>query len=246
MQAVRSPDFLLEEVKAYNRLERIHGAFEVAARGLEQSRAATLCVEDCGACCELNTPHIREIEGRYIRSVIFGNGSLSRLMSICEGWLLDRPPQLVSYDLPSGGMSQDNWRKLRPEVIWLLRSPCPLLDDTKRCILYSARPLSCRAYGVTRLAGPECRRPQGANESGKVRAYYGGPGAERIQRYFTSFLSMLPPEWRRSWFLPTFLYALIMPGKFDTYSKDGKIASAKLIVGKNSPSLLWYEEQQLA
>ena len=30
----------------------------------------------------------------------------------------------------------------------LLRLPCPLLDDQHRCVLYEARPITCRLYGI--------------------------------------------------------------------------------------------------
>lgn len=35
-----------------------------------------------------------------------------------------------------------------------MRMPCPLLDENNKCILYEARPITCRAYGVpTSIAG---------------------------------------------------------------------------------------------
>lgn len=36
-----------------------------------------------------------------------------------------------------------------------IRMPCPLLDENNQCLLYEARPITCRLYGVPIGIGPE-------------------------------------------------------------------------------------------
>ncbi len=55
---------------------------------------------------------------------------------------------------------EKEWQKKAPEVITpfvlsTVRIRCPLLGDDKRCVLYHARPVTCRLYGVPVALGEE-------------------------------------------------------------------------------------------
>ena len=228
----------LELIKAFTKLGELHKAFNGAAQELEQARAAPLCLEECGKCCHL--PYAWDIEGRYILSTILGDGHLSRIESLCEGWLLDRPRQLTLYNLYPGRI--ENYA-IREEIAWLMQSPCPFLDNSnKRCIIYNSRPISCRAYGVTRMPSKECPRPMGIGESESRKAYFGGEGGMKLQARVAKFIQGLASPWNKSWALPALLYSLINPVKFNLYAKDKKVASAKLAVGWLSPAILWQSQ----
>lgn len=234
---------ILQEVAAYHRLEQVHLAFERAAQELERARAASLCIPNCGKCCERMTPYIWDIEGRYIRGSIMGNGHLGRNMDMAEAWLLNKVKGVHSYGTPAGKMSPEAFASLRPEVQAVMNSPCAFLDEEKRCVLYSSRPISCRAYGVTRLTDRDCPRPLGAGEDPLRRAYFTGPGGLKLRQRVNSFVTGLEqPTWRVSWFLPTLLYLLCRPEKYKALVDNNQIAAAKLVISPASPSLLWQEQ----
>jgi len=234
---------MLELLQAYKKLEAIHKSFDGAAQELEMVRAAPLCIEDCGLCCQKNTPVTWGIEGQYLLSVIAGNGSLSSIMSRCEAWCLDRHRGANSYGLKPGRVPQKEWEeKLRDEVSALIASSCPMLDSDRRCAIYQARPIGCRAYGVSRVPGRECRRPIGVGESETMRAYYSGPGGIALRNRVKRFIADLRAPWASSWFLPTLLLSLGMPGKFKAIVDDGRVASAKLVVGRITPNIIWQDE----
>jgi len=76
---------------------------------------------------------------------------------------------------PPSAMSNDE--RFR-EYVKSTSSSCPFLDGDKLCIIHDARPVVCRAYGVTRTTGPECPRP-----ISKMRPvpYIGGAPEARIK-----------------------------------------------------------------
>lgn len=242
---MKSPAALHNElgavVDAYGRLERIHAGFEGAARELEGARAAPLCIR-CGRCCSTNTVHAWQIEGQFVRSTIAGNGSLARIQECCRAWLLDSIAGVTTYGTPPGGhVGEARWSKFREELNALMRSPCPFYAD-KACSLYRARPVSCRAYGVTRMTSPDCGRPIGIGETQYRRAWWGGEGGLALQAGLQSFLASLPATWRQSWFLPTLLYQLLAPRDFAALVDSGRVATAKLLVAAYSPSVIWQSQ----
>jgi len=237
------PTTMLEMVKAFRGLMAIHSAFGGAARELEVSRAVPLCIEHCGWCCERSTPVVWAIEAHNIVSCALGNGHLSEIRSRCEGWLLDSVPGVKIYGLPSGRVQ--DIEALRPEIEIVQRTACPFLDGDKRCIIHKDKPILCMAYGVTRVPGRQCRRPMGMGESESVRAFFGGQGAVTIKDGIGKYLSGLRPEWTPSWFLPTILFMLTDEKKYKAIVDDGKVASAKLIVGRASPNIIFQEQLQV-
>ena len=231
---------IFQEVAAYRRLEQIHQAFEGAALELERVRVAPLCVPNCGKCCQRMTPYIWDIEGRHIRGSIMGNGHLSRIMDIAEAWSLDKIKGVHSYGVPAGKVSPQAWASLQLEVQAVMNSSCPFLDEEKRCSIYGSRPISCRAYGVTRIPGQDCLRPLGQGEDQSRRAFYTGPGGIKLRQKVDAFIIGLEqPGWRVSWFMPTLLLLLGRPAKYKTLVDNNQIAAAKLMISPVSPSLLW-------
>ncbi len=240
----------LELVRAFSRLDKIHQAFEGAASELERVRAAPLCVEKCGLCC--HTPYVWDIEARNIVSSILGNGNLSRILSLSEGWVLDRPAQLTIYERPSPP-TKEFFNKLMPEFNWLMSSvSCPFLDGDKRCSIYTFRPIHCRSYGVTKVPDKDCRRPVGAGENASssgqiIMAYYGGSGSQILERKLSEFILRLRnPAWRVCWPLPTLLFSLGEPEKFNKYRDSNQIPTAKLMTSNIPPMTLWQHQLESA
>lgn len=234
---------IFQEVAAYRRLEQVHLAFEKAAQELERARAASLCIPNCGKCCQRMTPYIWDIEGRYIRGSIMGNGHMGHNMDMAETWLLDKIKGVNSYGTPAGKMSPETWTSLQKEVHIVMNSPCPFLDEEKRCVLYSSRPISCRGFGVTRLPGADCLRPLGIGEGPLRRAYYTGPGGLKLRQKVNDLVASLEqPIWRVNWFMPTLLYLLCRPDKYKILVDNNQIAAAKLVISPASPSILWQEQ----
>lgn len=244
-QSTEIPKTQMELLAAFNLLEVIHREFDRAAGELESHLAVPLCVR-CGHCCQRMTPISWNIEGQFALSCVMGNGSLAKIADCCESWLLDRQPGISTYGLPSGRIGQDTYQnRLVAEIDKLINSRCPLLAEDNTCLMYQSRSISCRAYGVTRQSGKDCSRPYGTGETDGTRAYWGGCGATDLQNQLTVYLrSLRRPEWKISWFLPTLMMYLIRPGKFKSYTESNKIASAKLVIGKVSPSIIWQNQLQ--
>lgn len=235
-------------IDSFTRLERIHRHFDDAAKELEAARCAAVCVEGCGLCCQENTPFVWGLEARHMMSYLLGNGGLEQAMQAAEAWLLDKVQGVTSYGAGTSPrpLAQNEWNGLRGEVTAAIRAPCPFLLDDKQCAIHQFRPIACRAYGVTRLPSPKCMRRLGVTEDARRMMYYGGPGAEQLQREVRDLLAVAPAEWRPSMFLPTVLLSLGKPDRFKTLLDNNQIASAKLVAGVSvSPNVLWQSQLEV-
>jgi len=230
----------LGQLQAYMALDGIYGGFERAALELSAARAAPLCVENCGRCCEINTPYCWGIEASYIISALLGQSKLGWALDACRSWLLDRVDGLSVYGPREPTAAQDRMKLIEENQV-AAKSPCPFLDAEKRCAIHEFRPLVCRAYGVTRLPSPfDCKAPLGLYETKEQRLRYGSAGAMALQQQVSQFLRDLPPEQRAAYFLPTALLRQARPKVFA--GLQDRFASAKMVAFATSPAMIWQEQ----
>ena len=217
-------------------LREIHKGFQDAADTLAASLNVPICV-GCGQCCRDNTPLAFQIEGIWAVSSLIGAGQLQDAESIAEGWLLERHRQTPTYEgMPRGYVNP----KVSQEFNNLHRLSCPFLSGENRCSIYIARPLPCRAFGVTRIASPNCQRPQGTSEQVLSKAYVDGEGAEfGLRSALDVLIRETGPERMACGLFPTLLFRHANPDKFYAYVADNRIASAKLLGSPFTPALLW-------
>ena len=236
----------LRVLKPLRQLELLYCAFDLAEKDLTNYIGVPICMEHCGRCCQVTSPDVWEIEARFLVSSMLGmNGSLGQIKSACEGWLLERNPELKTYGL-TGQLSNEQWAKMQPEVDFLLQNyPCPFLAEDKRCLIHFARPVVCRCYGVTRMASRICPRPLGKIESEDIRAHIApdSPVGKKLRAMLWEVLKSADSiGWAWTYFLPTILYMILEPAKFNAYVADGRIATAKILRLRTNTAILFQDQ----
>lgn len=106
------------------------------------------CKSGCSECCRslfditvLDAALLRQgfnrLPGEVRRGVIARAGQ--RLLALRERWPDLAPPFIINYR-PEG-----DWQELMPADD---ETPCVLLDDNGRCLVYEHRPMTCRLHGL--------------------------------------------------------------------------------------------------
>ena len=131
-------------------IEATYRAFALAEQELVRTIGVPICVEKCGKCCQTVVPLVWEAEAKFAVSWLLGASPEERdtILSVCEGWLLDRDPRLPTHGL-KGVLTQEQWNRLRPEVDVLTGADprgagCPFLGVDKTCSVHEIRGLECR------------------------------------------------------------------------------------------------------
>ena len=236
-----------DQVRPLRSMEVTFRAFEAAEREISTALGVPLCIEGCGKCCEVSTPVVNVIETQMLASYLLGMdpATLSKILTICDGWLLDRDSRLTIYNKAdtTRPVTVDEWARLQPEVNSLLNTmPCPMLaPDTKRCLVHEMRPLACRAYGVTHVPHPWCPRPLSAMESDEARGHVheNSLTGQKLRRMVHISIEQDTNGVR---FLPTAIYSLLNPNKLNEYAESNLIASAKLVVLLSNPSIIFQSQ----
>ncbi len=224
-------------LKAFMELSALHKVFTAAQGVLERDLRTPSCIPGCGRCCHVVDCMV--IEGADMVSGLIGEGRLEQVAQIAEDWLLHRHPEATIYrGLPVGAVPGD----LKREWEALQATSCPFLDEQSKCVIYSSRPLICRAYGVTRDI-PYCQRPLGIGEHSTRRGYIDNTEIRQVVEDFKHYCSKYP-EWTIRGFIPSILYRAAYPPKFRAMVDDNKIASAKIIGTQMDFSLMWHPEEQ--
>lgn len=226
-------------IEALASLSQIHMDIDAARVALETQLGVPICIPNCGKCCETVLAH--RIEADFAISAIIGEGKFQEMVSLCEGWLLERHKESQIYEGPPFGMVCPElaieWDSVRD-------IGCPFLNSDKRCFIYSGRPLVCRTFGVTQ-AGPTpdwCARPLGIGEGENRRGYIDN---QQLKHLVKAFLDGLPDkDWTTMGWLPTVIYREACPDKYRALVADNRIASAKLIGLTEDYTLLWQEQIQ--
>lgn len=106
------------------------------------------CKEGCSDCCHAMFD-LSLVEAMYINrafNTTFGHGP-ERSAILERASELDRHTTRLKRELYRAEKDGES-----PEAIMSIAAKikmrCPLLDDTDRCLLYEARPVTCRIYGV--------------------------------------------------------------------------------------------------
>ena len=132
------------------------------------------------------------------------------------------------------GISSNGNRNLLQKNVDLLSSKqCPFLDDGMRCTIYGVRPLVCRAYGISINADEWCPRPLHWTEAPNKRMTVGKN--TNMGRRLSGLLNNLHISY--CGFLPHLVARLAVPKKFKDLAASGKVADAKLAIGKSKPDL---------
>lgn len=230
-------------------LERIHRGYDEAAARIEGATGGPLCVPGCDAnCCEHNSVLAYGIEAELAASHLLGQpAKLRAVLDACHAWLTK--PGRYTY---GGKITPALWDDLRPEFLAILRERCPLLTEDKRCALHAARPLVCRAYGVTRVPARECPRPWAPGENHDNRLYWDGTSAEIPLYKWVRDLrrKITEPRYSRQGFFATMLYERFRASELAGLLDDGKVPLLKLAVGwgdgyqfQNEGHMLLWQEQ---
>lgn len=221
-------------LKAFLELREIHRVFEAVDQALTRDIGVQTCIEKCGKCCRQNTPVWSTIDAMLAVSILTGIGKFNQAMEMAEGWLLEKDNCSTYEGMPLGLVNH----KIHAEWLNLTLSQCPFLSDY-RCFIHEARPLGCRAYGVTRDVMGICPRPLGLNETIGKQRYAHAPFLRNRVLDFREDCKVRNPAWARSGFVPTLLFRAGRPEIFKAYVLDNKIASAKIIAVDYETSLLW-------
>ncbi len=228
-------------LQAFMGLRAIHGLFDEADKWLQDQLGVPTCIPNCGLCCGRNAITIHSIEASLIISYLMGTGQL-HLIDAARSWLLDQQWGVTTYEgIPRGVVTG----KLREEWNTLTHSSCIFYDSERKiCPVHPLRPLSCRAYGVTKVPSPYCPRPLGAGESRDTRKCVGSPLV--IKRAVAEFKDDLKrnPHWAQMGFLPTMILRQAREKEFRGLIEDNKIASAKLVGTDFSTQALYQDETE--
>lgn len=143
---------------------------------LERDIKAPICIPNCGACCEQNSITASGPEARLIVNWLDKQPEKIRkqVLKACEDWLVKRDKYINVYHGPGTGNCTPNEidRANNESQYVFVKTPCPLIDDEKRCMIHPVRPMVCRCFGVTRLISRDvCPRPMGQGETEDYRAY---------------------------------------------------------------------------
>jgi len=223
-------------IRAFLELREIYRVFEAAEEVLKEDIGVPLCLPNCGICCMCNVPPFMTIEAINAVSYLTGTGRLRGIVSIAEGWLLEKHNFATIYEgMPRGWASP----RLRDEWHAVIRSQCPFLGPHKQCLIYEVRPFTCRAFGITRDNSEICPRPLGKGESLTQRRYIPAPRLREAIEAFRKRCEKKNTSWIISGSAPSAFYRCAEPEKFKKLVEDNRIASAKIIGIEYETSLMW-------
>lgn len=236
---------MIESPEALQSLMAIHTVYreyDGAQKLLEEQIGVPICIS-CGECCRHNTPIAYGVEAANAVSRFLGKGIewATVMQRRIEGWLLEYHRQCPTYEpLADNKYTFGLDNKIRDEMLALSKAQCPFFEDN-RCLIYDARPLACRAYGVT--VSSNCKRPRGRYESESRTIVIGGAAAQQLRRDVDAVLEMVPrPTWALAGFFPTLIFSHIWPDKFKAMVSNGLVATAKLVMTQPTMAVLWQDQ----
>ncbi|MDR3358510.1 MAG: YkgJ family cysteine cluster protein [Desulfovibrio sp.] len=132
--------------EAYEQLRR--RADSLFARVRENSPGLVRCREGCSDCCHALFD-LSLVEAMYINRAFlaaFDHGP-RRSSIMARAARTDRDLTRFKRDMYRAEKNGEPPAAILARAAGL-KVPCPLLDDDNRCLLYAARPITCRVYGV--------------------------------------------------------------------------------------------------
>jgi Fe-S-cluster containining protein len=117
-------------------------------RCLEHSPGEIKCARGCSECCRglfditlLDAWYLKtgfdRLDGNIRRIVL--QKSEKRLKSLRQKWPDFYEPYILNVK------PEEDWQELMPDDD---ETPCPLLSDTGKCLVYDYRPMTCRLHGI--------------------------------------------------------------------------------------------------
>ena len=237
---------MIQLLGLWNKLEAIYAGFSEAARRVEAATGQPICVAGCGVCCTHNVVHAYGVEAEYLASTLLGTpDKLNPILDRCRDWLT--APGKWTYGKKLNPILWDRLNK-NGELEAAFHEMCPFHDeDTKTCLVHTGRPAVCRAYGVTRVPGQECKRPIGIIETADSRAWWDGKDPSLpLETMFKDFIkSIEEPRYAREGFLAMMLYERFRANDLAGLLDDGKVPLVKMVVGVGSGyNLLWQDQME--
>lgn len=257
------------QVQSFIALDTCHRYIAEARREVEQIIGTKLCLEHC--CCARAVPFVSRLEAEYIISCTGYYSELTRIAE--EWVLTEHPEApSYPRDLPAvvGGTSLRQLdvagnARIAMEYRVLAATPSPYLRDNRGHrnrllsgrwfssgrpgndealdLLGNAQPLTCAVSGVFTASPPWCQRPLGRGESGDARVLADPTSLKRYYQLLLDGTYREYPDKARFGLLPTMIYRVADPAGFERNARDGKIALAKLGIGKGPPPIkLWEDE----
>lgn len=225
-------------IQRLSKLDKIHGLYQKAEDEVEAHIGMPICMSKCGLCCQSNSPMVWGIEVEAIASHLLGQVDLlNTVMDRCEHWLRS------NNGTHSPAYYQQNTGKLMERARELYTGRCVLLGEDKRCLIHPARPLACRAYGVTSYPA-DCPRPYGLGESASSRAYNSGM-APMIKEAVNQLLKECASDSFAATvgFLPTLLMMRLRSQQFVSLVDSGRVDPVKLVKNYlHSPAIIMQEQ----
>jgi len=225
----------------YSQLEQVHAAFGLLATQVETFTGVPLCVPNCGLCCKDASVMAIGVEAEYARSLLLGNaGKMANVLDACREWLTK--PGKYTYGTK---LTPELFTDKREEWARILQERCALLGPNDRCIFHEGRPVVCRAYGVTHVPNPYCRRPIGLNESADAKAHWdvNDPSVPIKKWWLDLKASMDDPRFTRQGFFATMIMEALATRELAGLAYDGKIPLFKMAVGWGGDlTMLWQED----
>lgn len=129
---------------------------EAAGEVAHYNSGHPICVEKCGLCCQRSVPVVSRLEAEYIVGYLPTSAQANEVQRRALDWLKTPRPDLQGQPVGKGAAI-------------LERGPCPFLGDEMKCLIHSARPLSCRGYGATTPEDVWCPRPLIGIETANAR-----------------------------------------------------------------------------
>ena len=141
-------DTLTPTINAYRRLlEEVDGWFN---RCLKAGGSMLTCQGGCSSCC-------RALFDITLLDAWLVKEAFSKLPSDVQALVLTRcKPRLSELRQRWPGLSHPYLLNALPEEEWSLmpeddQTPCPLLDAGGYCLVYAARPMTCRLHGLPNI-----------------------------------------------------------------------------------------------
>lgn len=228
-------------------LDQIYRLLDKEEKNLVADIGVPICIPGYGKCCEINSIIVKGVEARYIALWLSRQRAdfQERIKRLCVDWLTEKHHNVVVYaGLGTGRMSSENIDGLQNDVAQLIhRTPCPMLDENKRCLIHPVRPLACRTYGVTRVVPVDvCPRPTGKNEEGIMRAFRRSENTERVKNLIDELQAVSESKYmQNNGFIAARLLVELDVQKFLDLAYHNYIASAKL-AQLGGRALLWQEQ----
>lgn len=216
----------------------MHLVLDQGQAELEQAIGNPICIENCGKCCEVNTPiaHIREVKYLISLLVLVTPGLREKLVERSLDWLIYRHSGITSYGKIRGQPRKPGEKKLLIDESQVLAAKqCPFLTGDKRCMIHRARPIVCRAYGITIMADQWCPRPLHWTETDTCRMIIAeDTGLGQIIKRLSSELCRSENGTIPNYvgFLPFLVARELAPDRLQSLIDENRIADAKLALGQ--------------